>query len=321
MASIRQLISGSWQVQVRITGQKPMTASFKSKKEAEEWAISQKISVTLKRNDQTLYELGCKFCSIGLRGKATQQETVDRLGRICNIFVQLSLPLELDKLNREYINTFRIHRLQTVAPATCRKDLMLIGRIYRWAKQEFLLDLPCPVDGISMPPSGKARNRIIEPHELKTLMDALPPIMAIIVEVAYETAMRRSEIVKLTPRDLNLKERFLSVVNGKTGDRVVPLTRRATELFSESSKACPSPTAKLFPVAPHSVSTAFRRARKAVGLDDDVRFHQLRHTRVTMVARKGFNQAQIMMVSGHRDSRSVQRYTHLNVQDVIGLLD
>lgn len=58
-----------------------------------------------------------------------------------------------------------------------------------------------------------------------------------------------------------------------------------------------------------------------MGLDEDVRLHQLRHTRITMVARKGFNQAQIMMVSGHRDVRSVQRYTHLNIGDVIGLLD
>ena len=43
--------------------------------------------------------------------------------------------------------------------------------------------------------------------------------------------------------------------------------------------------------------------------------------RITEVAKRGFNQAQIMMVSGHRDVRSVQRYTHLNVRDVIKLLD
>ena len=77
----------------------------------------------------------------------------------------------------------------------------------------------------------------------------------------------------------------------------------------------------MYPITPHSVSTAVRRARRAVGLDEDVRLHQLRHTRITEVAKKGFNQAQIMMVSGHRDVRSVQRYTHLNVRDVIDLLD
>ena len=98
-------------------------------------------------------------------------------------------------------------------------------------------------------------------------------------------------------------------------------TRRAVELLTEAKGNCCTPESRLFPVTPHAVSTAFRRARKQVGLDDDVRLHQLRHTRITQVAQKGFNQAQIMMVSGHRDVRSVQRYTHLNVRDVIELLD
>jgi integrase len=133
--------------------------------------------------------------------------------------------------------------------------------------------------------------------------------------------MRRGEIVRLTPKHLHLEQRILSVVDGKTGDRSVPLTRRAVELLTESLERCPAPDTRLFPVTPHAVSTAFRRARKRVGLDDDVRLHQLRHTRITQVAKKGFNQAQIMMVSGHRDVRSVQRYTHLNVRDVLDLLD
>ena len=58
-----------------------------------------------------------------------------------------------------------------------------------------------------------------------------------------------------------------------------------------------------------------------MGLSNDVRFHQLRHSRITEVARMGLNQLQIMMVSGHWDIRSVQRYTHLNVRDVVKLID
>lgn len=44
-----------------------------------------------------------------------------------------------------------------------------------------------------------------------------------IVEIGYETAMRRSEIVKLQVKHLHLEQRLLSVVNGKEGDRSVPL--------------------------------------------------------------------------------------------------
>ena len=61
--------------------------------------------------------------------------------------------------------------------------------------------------------------------------------------------------------------------------------------------------------------TVLRALCRAFGMS------QLRHTRITEIARKGFSQAQIMMVSGHRDVRSVQRCTHLNVKDVIDLLD
>ena len=41
-----------------------------------------------------------------------------------------------------------------------------------------------------------------------------------------------------------------------------------------------------------------------LGMSSNIRFHQLRHSRITEVARKGLNQAQIMMVSGHRVKRT-----------------
>jgi integrase len=111
------------------------------------------------------------------------------------------------------------------------------------------------------------------------------------------------------------------VFDGKTGDRMVPLTKRAIEILSEAESRTASASDRLFPIAPHSVSTAVRRARRQLNMGEDIKLHQMRHTRITMVAKKGLNQPQIMMVSGHRDSRSVQRYTHLNVKDVIDLLD
>lgn len=69
------------------------------------------------------------------------------------------------------------------------------------------------------------------------------------------------------------------------------------------------------------MTQAIRRARERLKLSSDIRLHQLRHTRISLVARKGFNNAQIMAVSGHKDVRSVQRYTHLNAADMVDLLD
>lgn len=152
-------------------------------------------------------------------------------------------------------------------------------------------------------------------------MTDLKPMMREIVELAWETAMRRAEITSLIVRHVDIEARTAMIEDGKTGDRIVPLSTRATELLRRALERCVTEESRLFPVAPHSISTAVRRARKRMGLGDHVRMHQLRHTRITEVAKRGFNQAQIMMVSGHRDTRSVQRYTHLSVADVIALLD
>lgn len=219
------------------------------------------------------------------------------------------------------MNEYKAMRLAVVSTSTCRDELLLVRRVFRWANRELLLNLDNPCEGIALPKPSKPRNKVVSPEEMQALLTKITPAMRPVIELAYETAMRRSEILKLTPACLHLEDRLLDVIDGKTGDRSVPLSRRATEILREAEARCTTPLARLFPFAPYSVSQALRRARQSLSLSDDIRFHQLRHTRISMVARKGFNQAQIMMVSGHRDSRSVQRYTHLNVRDVIELLD
>jgi integrase len=199
-----------------------------------------------------------------------------------------------------------------------------MSRLFKYAKRELLLDVANPLADIALPAPSKASDKVVTKGELERLLARLNPTMALIVELAYETAMRRSEILKLTPSSLHLGERIADVIDGKNGTRSVPLTHRAVELLQEAlrrSKTKPLPEARIFPVDPHSVSTAVRRARKLAGLDPTVRLHQLRHTRITAVAKKGFNNAQIMVVSGHRDTRSVARYSHLSVRDVLHLID
>ena len=73
----------------------------------------------------------------------------------------------------------------------------------------------------------------------------------------------------------------------------------------------------LFRVTRAGVSQAVTRARRKAGLSEDVRLHQLRHSRITAVAAQGWNPQQIMLVSGHRDVRSMARYSHLSVHDVL----
>lgn len=234
------------------------------------------------------------------------------------------LPGPFLKISRPMVNAYKLKRSCEVSGSTVREEVQTINKLFRWVEREMIFgdqQIVSPASNIALPPPSKPCTRVVERAELDRLMAELNPLMAEIIELAYETAMRRAEITKLLPRHLNLEERTLNVEDGKTGNRVVPLTRRAVELLRGALERSLTHRSRLYSVAPHSISTAVRRARERAGLGDHVRMHQLRHTRITEVAKKGFNQAQIMMVSGHRDTRSVQRYTHLSVKDVIDLID
>ncbi|MEQ8604895.1 MAG: site-specific integrase [Marivibrio sp.] len=322
MATVRQLPSGRFNVQIRRKNAKPISRTFDAWEDAQHWANTHEgvaKQTTRESESLTLLELGQRYCDTVLKGRPSRDIALNRVERIAR-----HLPKRLADISRQEVNAYRQMRLSTVSPTTCRDELVFIHRLYRWAHREMLLDKgthPSPCEDVYIPSPNKPRSKVIERDELDRLLAALPLTMRPIVELAYETAMRRSEIVKLTARHVHLSDRVASIVEGKTGDRDVPLTQRAVELLREALERVERPDARLFPVAPHSVTTAVRRARQKAGLSPDVRIHQLRHTRITNVAKKGLNQAQIMMVSGHRDVRSVQRYTHLNVKDVVELLD
>jgi integrase len=318
MANIRLLPSGNWNAQVRAKGKSPQSKTFSTKGEAELWA-RQLEAVTVDRKHHTIYTLGMTYCETMLKGKGSYDHALKIVEHLSRYFTQ-----PIHEITPQMINDFKIMRLKKVKPSTCRTQLAFMSRFYRFAKLGLLIEIHNPVSDIALPKPGRSSDKVISASELERLLAKLSPIMKPIVELAYETAMRRSEILKLTRDCLHLKERIADVIDGKNGTRSVPLTRRAVEIL-QLAQLCAAvqrhPNNLIFPVTPHAVSQAVRLARVKAGLDSSVRLHQLRHTRITNVAKKGFNNAQIMIVSGHRDTRSVARYSHLNVRDVLHLID
>jgi len=324
MATIRCLPSGSWNVQVRIKGQAPKSKTLPTREQAEAWANQEESLHRLSKLTEaaqwpTVKELGMAYAEAKLKDRESYwkaQMIARQLGKV--------FPVPINELTPKMVNDFKLKRLAGVRSETCRGQLAFLSRFYRYAKRELLLEIDNPVSRIVMPAASKPSDKVVSKEELDLLLGQLKPTMALIVELAYETAMRRSEIVKLTPSCLHLEERIADVIDGKTGTRNVPLTKRAVELLKMALDQCPNrnrPDTRLFNVRPHSATNAVKRAREKLGLDASVRIHQLRHTRITNVARKGLNNAQIMVVSGHRDPRSVARYTHLQAKDVLHLID
>ena len=145
----------------------------------------------------------------------------------------------MDKITLQDVYAFKQARLADVSRTTCRDELIMIKRIFKWYIQEHNAKtgeiLQNPSDMLTIPRPSKPRDRVVTRKELKLLLGAMSSQMAVIVELAYEAAMRRGELLKLRPCDLFLEDKF-SVVNGKEGSRDVPLTSRAVQLSTAEQK-------------------------------------------------------------------------------------
>ena len=72
---------------------------------------------------------------------------------------------------------------------------------------------------------------------------------------------------------------------------------------------------KVFPVSACALAAMFDRALIRAGLQD-FRFHDLRHTAITELARKLPNLLELSAVSGHKSLKMLQRYYHPNAEEL-----
>jgi len=61
--------------------------------------------------------------------------------------------------------------------------------------------------------------------------------------------------------------------------------------------------------------SAWQRLIKRTGIID-LRFHDLRHEAISRFFEMGLSVPEVALISGHRDYRRLQRYTHLKPEEV-----
>ena len=150
MANFRLLPSGNWNAQVRVKGKSPQSKTFSTRAEAESWA-SQIEAVTMDRKHHTIYTLGMTYCETMLKGKGSYQHALKVVKHLGRHFTQ-----PIQDITPKMINDFKIMRLKTVKPSTCRIQLAFMSRFYRFAKRELLINIHNPVSDRGDTPFGAA---------------------------------------------------------------------------------------------------------------------------------------------------------------------
>jgi integrase len=147
----------------------------------------------------------------------------------------------------------------------------------------------------------KEQSRIPEAlsdSELESLIAACSERTQQVVITAADTGMRRSEIQRLTWRDVDFEAGTVIVRWSKNKDyRVIPMTNRVRSLLAHLQPALMQPDQPVIPFGDIKRSLHSAGMRAQVG---HVHLHQLRHTFATRLRDRGVPLDRIMELMGHK---------------------
>lgn len=142
--------------------------------------------------------------------------------------------------------------------------------------------------------------------------------LKLVIILAIETAMRRSEIVRgLTWQNVDLHRQLAYLADTKNGDaRVVPLSLRAAGALQGNAR----PSGFVVDLDRDAITRGFVAACRACEIEG-FRLHDLRHEATSRLFEKGFNMMEVSTITGHKSLAMLKRYTHLRPLDLLARLE
>ncbi len=311
----------AWRAQIRRKGYPTLSATFDTKAEAQRWAAEiegdmsrSRFVDTREAESTTLTEALARYVNeVSESKKGSAQEKVRAKKWQKSAWGEKSLAA----IRSSDMAAYRDAELKAgKSTATVRLNLALISHLYTVASKDWgIQGLKNPCTAIRMPKGSKQRERRPTTAELKSLLKHAGDINAelpVIIELAVETAMRRSELVILRKDQVRGRVAFLE--DTKNGERrSVPLSKRAVELL----EGLPTPIdgGRFFHLKLDSVSNYFALACEAAKIKD-LRLHDMRHEATSRLFERGLSMMEIASITGHKTLSMLKRYTHLCPNDL-----
>lgn len=327
MASIRKF-RDKWRAEVRRQGHKPMSKVFITKKAAQKWAKETEIALESgdlhNLNNKTVADMIDRYLDEYPDTKAYHRTILDfwkgelgkqRLSRIRRAHV-----IEGRKALIAQVVKKGPGKGKPLAPATINRRVAFLSKVFRIAVEEWdwARDNPCHVRSLK---EDNERDRLLSESEQKALYEALKshrePGLYPFVMVALYTGMRASEVQRLKWQDLDVDTGHIQIKKSKNSEkRSVVVGGEALELL----KAWRQESALTWKgyvfgnshtkTAPYNYRAHWKEAKESAGIED-FRFHDLRHAFTTAALSAGMNPVMVQLVTGHKSSQMLKRYSHL----------
>ena len=207
-------------------------------------------------------------------------------------------------------------------------EIAALRAFFRFAENEKFL--PANVaENLSLPRRWKRLPKALSNQEIERLLSPETPETPqslcdkAILELAYASGLRLSELRNLRLEQLHLESGFINVIGKGNKERVVPVGRKAVEALNRYIEAGrpklvkPRSPANVFLTkrgSPFASVTLWLRIKRRVGragVERNVTPHMLRHSFATHLLEHGADLRVIQELLGHASIGTTEVYTHV----------
>lgn len=312
----------SWGVRVRVNGYGTQTKSFATKLEAQQWA--------------SRIEAAAKGRTLAISRQATLADLMDEFEPRAHPSTRALLKYwrdQLGSLRLQDINPVLIskHRdmllgaptcsygqklLKPRTPSTVLHYLCALSCAFRFAIRELHWLESNPVANVTKPSASRWRTRFLSDLERERLLRECERGLHLYAAVllSLTTGLRKGELYRLKWTDVDEHDRWAILAQTKNGDtRGIPLVPAVLEAL----RRLPKDGERVFPF---DLTKSWRKALERAEITN-FRWHDLRHSAASLLAKSGANAIEIATLLGHRTLGMVRRYAHLANSHTRSLVD
>ncbi|MBA4149514.1 MAG: tyrosine recombinase [Verrucomicrobia bacterium] len=235
-----------------------------------------------------------------------------------------------------FIEHERARALETAPEGSTQKlssesvylEIAALRAFYKFAENEKLLPRNI-AENLSLPRRWKRLPKSLSNEEIeKLLIPEIPeaPLSLCdqaILELAYASGLRLSELRTIRLEQLQLEAGFINVIGKGNKERVVPVGKKAVEaierylrvgrpqLVNRKSPANLFLSKRGTPFASVSLWWRIKRRAKLSGIEKNVTPHMLRHSFATHLLEHGADLRVIQEMLGHANISTTEVYTHV----------
>ncbi|HEX6939139.1 MAG TPA: site-specific tyrosine recombinase XerD [Longimicrobiales bacterium] len=227
---------------------------------------------------------------------------------------------------REYVYALKDRGLQATS---IRRNISAVRTYFAFLMAEGHV-VADPSERLEAPKIARRLPGVLSREEVARLLDAPDPADPLfwrdraLLEFAYASGVRVSELIAVKLRDLWLEDGFASVFGKGAKERLVPVGRSAVRALEIYIRECRPGLEKgggkgvVFlnahgrPLTRMGVLKILRKHVRRAGIRKRVTPHTLRHSFATHLLEGGADLAAVQEMLGHADISTTQIYTHVD---------